>query len=702
MKGFVDAFALSTAALSFALMGSAFADHGAGKSRYTLSSLNAPDPIFVASGDSVPIEVTAEPAALARKLAVRLNGDDVTFALSSDGVGNLSGTVTGLQPGINTFEVFESRQAKIPVATLKIARARAPVVACSADSFPAAALPVPNTIVTSVTPVNASGNAPAHCLINGTINAGRVGTPTPTPTPESRYTYQITWQARLPNAWNSKFHMPGGGGTDGSVPGTTGRLDEGYAAAANDSGHSNARNNDPLAGGTASFGTDFQARVDFAYNAIDVTTQTAKALVNLYYGMPPAYSYFEGCSMGGREAMMVTQRFPTYFNGVVSGDPALGFPKAAVKNVYYAHQLGALAASMGLINSFGVPFVNNTYTLQDLQLVSKAILTACDALDGLADGMVNNSQACTTAVVRPQLDAVQCSGAKTPTCLTGEQITTLVNLYDKGAPNSQGVPQYAKWMWDPGIAGCTSPVDCNAPDSTNIGQGWRSWNIGAYNPNFVPNVSSTANGATILNLGGGAVPLIHATPPYLPSPTANGALTQQLMTMDLDEMAQRIFATTPDYPVSSWDLLNTNATDMSPFKNAGGKLVIWQPQSGGPFSPQYMVDWYTEMNSAMRGGKGNFAAAKSFARLFLMPGANHCGGGPATSNADFFSPVVNWVENGVAPESIVGTAPNATPWPGRTRPLCTYPRYAHYTGSGDINDAANFVCRADTDDDGED
>ena len=689
MKSYATAVALS---LAFA--GSALAD----QSRYALSSLNTPDPLFVASGDSVPINVTSTPAPLARKVALRLNGQDVTSALSPSGAGSMTGTVAGLQPGINTFELFETAQSAKAIATLKVALARSPAVGCSRDSFPVSELPVPNTAITSVAMVN---TPVPHCLVSGTINAGRVGTPTPTPTPQSRYTYQITWQARLPSAWNSKFYMPGGAGTDGSVPGTTSRLAQGYAAAANDSGHNNGTNTDPLAGGTASFGTDFQARVDFAYNAIDVTTQTAKRLVEIYYGERPAYSYFEGCSMGGREAMMVTQRFPSYFNGVVVGDPALGFSKAGVKNVYYAHQLGALATSMGLINGFGVPYVNNTYTLQDLQLVSKAILAACDALDGLVDGMVNNSQACTTAVVQPQLNALQCFGDKAAGCLTADQITTIVNLYDKGAPNSQGVPQYAKWMWDPGIAGCTSPADCNAPDSTNIGTGWRSWNIGSYNASFVPNVTKIANTATILSLGGGAVPIIHSTPPMLPSPTANDGLAAQMITMDFDDMAQRIFATTPQYPVSSWDLLNTNATDLSPFKNAGGKVVIWQPQSGGPFSPQYMVDWYTEMNGAMPGGKDNFAAAKSFARLFLVPGANHCGGGPATSSADFFSPVVNWVENGVAPESVVGTAPNATPWPGRTRPLCPYPQYAHYKGTGDVDDAASFECRADSDD-GED
>jgi hypothetical protein len=235
---------------------------------YTITSQNTPDPIFT-SGDAVPITVTATPESAIRRASVLLNGQDVTSALASSGPGAVSGTVHGLVPGINTLEVLRNSHEKKPVASLKISRAKAPVLACSAASFPASALPVPNTAITSVAAVAATSTVPAHCLVIGTINAGRVGTPTPTATPPSRYTYAINWQARLPDAWNSKFHMPGGGGTDGSVPGTTTRLRQGYAAAANDSGHSNAVNSDPLAGGTASFGTDYLARVDFAYNAID-------------------------------------------------------------------------------------------------------------------------------------------------------------------------------------------------------------------------------------------------------------------------------------------------------------------------------------------------------------------------------------------------------------------------------------------------
>jgi feruloyl esterase len=677
----------------------AHADSDEARNHYTLTSLNTPDPVFVATGSSVPISVTATPASLIGKVAVKLNGDDVTSALSLSGSGALSGTVTGLQPGINTFELLESAHSKKVVATLKVALARGPAVNCSVDSFPASALPVPNTVVTSAAIVS---TPVPHCLINGTINAGRVGTQTPTPTPPSRYTYQITWQARLPTAWNSKFDMPGGGGTDGSVPGTTGRLAQGYAEAANDSGHNSVTNSDPLAGGSASFGTDYLARVDFAYNAIDVTTQTGKRLVELYYGQAPAYSYFEGCSMGGREAMMVTQRLPSYFDGSVSGDPAFRITKVGVWAAYEGQHLAELARTRDLISGFGVPFANNTFTNQDLQLISNAVLQACDALDGLVDGMVTNPRACTTARVKPKLNALQCSGDKTPTCLAADQIDAILKIYTSGAPNSHGKPQYAPWMWDAGIAGCTSTVDCNTPTATNINGGWRLWNVGSYNANFVPHVSMTPNGAlNFASLGGGAIPLLFATPPILPAPTANDGLANLIMNSDFDTLAASIFGTSAQFPRSDTDLLNVDSTNLRPFRDQGGKLIIWQPQTGGPFSPQDMVNWYTAMSRAMGGGEGN-KAAKNFARLFLIPGANHCGGGPSASGADWFSPMVNWVENGVAPEQVIGTAAaTGNPFPGRTRPLCPYPQYAHYKGTGDINLAASFVCRADGDDDDE-
>src|ERR1035437_5105850 len=337
--------------------------------------------------------------------------------------------------------------------------------------FPPNVAIVSATFTPAVAAVPATNTTPAiaavaeHCNIIGNINAGRIGAQSSAGVTQI---YAINFQVRLPTSWNGKLIMSGGGGTDGSVPNTLTNLNDGYATAANDSGHSGATNVDPLAGGSAAFGTDYQARVDFAYNAIDLTTRTAKALIATYYGRKSNFSYFQGCSMGGREAMMVTQRLPAYFDGVVAGDPAFRITKVGVWATYEGQQLASLAKSTGLISGNGVPFANNTFTDQDLQLVSNAILTACDGLDGLADGMVNNSQACTTAVVSPVLNALQCSGGKTAACLASGQITAITNIYTTGAPTSKGVAQYAPWMWDPGIAGCTSATDCNTPTATNI------------------------------------------------------------------------------------------------------------------------------------------------------------------------------------------------------------------------------------------
>ena len=659
---------------------------------YTISSLHAPDPVFVASGDSVPVRVDAALPNSLRRLVVTLNGRDVTMVLAPAGPQSLAGTVTGLQPGANLLEVFKNRGDARPVARLNVARAQGPTAPCSSVSFAVASLPVPNVLITSATPVAATATVPEHCVINGTIDAGRVGTPSSPTAPVSVHTYAIKWQVRLPTAWSGRFVTQGGGGLDGSIQNTTGGLSSGFAVAANDSGHDNAVNNDPLAAGTGSFGTDFQARVDFAYRAIDLTTQVAKGLIQAYYGQPQSYSYFEGCSMGGREAMMVTQKLPHAFDGVVVGDPAFKFSGVLAKSVYISQLFGKLAGSMGFFTPNGLPLASNAYTNQDLQIVSNAVLNACDALDGLVDGMVNKPMQCTTARVMPHLSARQCAGEKSASCLSADQVDTIRQYYE-GPVTPTGQRPYDGWMWDPGIAGCTSPQDCNSPTATNISGGWRTWNLGAYqaNPATAINTANAYSG----NRGGAAATVVVPSPPVLPSPIANEGTTRILMNYDLDAFVASTHATTPAFPISGSELFDVDATDLTPFSSRGGKVLIHQPQTGGPFSPLAMVHWYEQLNRHAQGTHANFAKLQSFARLFLVPGAQHCGGGPSTGNFDALPAVVNWVENGVAPERLIGTAAAATPWPGRTRPLCPYPAYAHYTGSGDIDRAENFVCRAD-------
>jgi hypothetical protein len=667
----------------FAVSSAAADDHAAS---FTIQSLHAPDPAFVTSGDGVEVRVTAAPAPAISSARVSLNGADVTSALAIDGAGALAGTVSGLRPGLNVLQVFHSNREHHAVARLTVAKAVGPAVPCAAGSFAGVTFPVPNTVISAVTPVAANATTPAHCLVTGTIDAGRVGAETSPGAPVARYTYAIGWAARLPDAWNSKFYMPGGGGLDGSVPNTAARLAMGYAEAASDSGHNNAVNNDPLAAGTGSFATDFPARVNFAHRAIDVTTQTGKALVAAYYGVGPVYSYFQGCSMGGREAMMVTEKLPTYFDGAIAGDPGFKFTAMTTHEVYDAQLLAALATAMGLTSAVGLPLANNTFTNQDLQLVSKAILDACDALDGLVDGMVNAFERCTTRQVMPRLRALACAGAKDPTCLLPAQLDALLMLY-------AGAPTYYPWSWDPGIAGCTSAVDCNTPTATNIAAGWRAWKIGSYQTNpatAVNNALDFTGGA-----GGAAITILAPTPPMLPAPVANEGVFDIVTHLDQAEYARLIHNTTSAFPVSSFDLLEVDSPDRSAFREHGGKLIITQPQSGGPFSPLAMVDWYRQLNRYEHGNRNDFTPARRFARLFMQPGAQHCGGGPSTSSFDALPYLVDWVENGNAPERILSTAPAATPWPKRTRPLCSYPAYAHYVGSGSIEDAANFVCAVD-------
>lgn len=551
--------------------------------------------------------------------------------------------------------------------------------AANRDLFP------PNVKVTTAELVAATAQLPEHCNLLGTMNE-RQGANS---SPGKAQTYAIKWQVRIPTLWNGRFYMPGGGGLDGSIPSTTGQLANGYAIAANDSGHDNNTNSDDLAASAGAFGTDFDARVDFAYRAIQLTTQLAKGFIVTYQDKDPQYSYFEGCSMGGREALMVTQRLPEQFDGVVAGDPALKFASVSAKSVYIAQLFGNLAKKQGEFSANGVPLASNTYTNQDLQLVSKAVLDACDALDGLTDGMVNQPLLCTTPRVKPKLDALRCTGAKTASCLTGDQIDTMVAYYDGPVTPSGNRPYYG-WMWDAGIAGCTSAADCNVPGATNIATGWRTWNLGTYQTNRATAVN-TASAYTAAR-GGAASTVVVPTPPVMPSPVANEALTNYVMNLDLDLYVSSLSRTTPEFPVSGYDLYETSSTDLSKFKAKGGKLLIYQPQTGGPFSPLAMVDYYQKLNAANGGSAFNYAQTQTFARLFMAPGMQHCSGGPST-NVSPFQSVVDWVEAGKAPDRVVGTAAASTPWPGRTRPLCPFPKTAVYTGQGSIENAENFACQ---------
>ena len=495
--------------------------------------------------------------------------------------------------------------------------------------------------------------------------------------------YAIKFHMRLPVQWNGKFFFEGGGGSNGIVGNAYGNLqgqqrnvalDLGYAVVSQDSGHDNAVNNDPERNGTLTHAFDPQARLDHGYNSYDQVTQVAKALIRVHYGRGPERSYFVGCSEGGREAMLVSQRFPDYFDGILACAPGFQLPKAALfGEVWDTQTLAELAVKLGIYDKDGMPFLNKTFTDEDLAIVSNAVLGACDALDGLADGIVDNSPACTKDVVAKKLAEVTCKGPKRSTCLLPSQVTTIEKIY-AGARNSKGEILYSDWAWDRGMGGKMG--GSAPPDAYNMG--WRVWKMGVYD--------APANNSINTSLGALSVTSIFTTPPTATRLDSGGPM-KALLAVDLDRDAAKMDAETPLYPVSVTSYFMANSTDLSRFKARQGKLVIVHGVSDPIFSVNDTIHWYEQLNQVNQG------RAAEFVRIFAVPGMNHCGGGPATDQFDAFAALVNWTEKSFAPDKIVATAGAATPWPGRTRPLCAYPAQARYTGSGSIEDAANFTCR---------
>jgi feruloyl esterase len=593
-------------------------------------------------------------------------------------------------------------------ASAATAHADQPAVTCASLTT----LSLPNTQIISATPKAADSTGPARCNVIGVINK-RVSQQDP-----DHFTYGIAFAVNLPDSWSGRFEMMGGGGTDGSLngdpPGSGGtELKLGWAVAANDGGHEDApappfgqpqppgitwTDDDANAGGTAHFAVDEMAREDYGYNAFVQSTWIARRIIAHYYGRDPQYSYFWGCSDGGREAMMASQRFPSLFDGIIAANPGFNLPQAALAEAWDEQALAPLATT---VDANGQPNVATTFPPQDLAVASAAILNACDALDGLVDGIIDNYPACTNKVVYPALDAYTCSPTgphgNVPhggTCLTAAQVGALKKIY-AGPKNSKGEALYGSWYWDAGIWD---------PPAAGFALGWAAWNVSFFgNPAY--------NTAFNLTLGAGAIPMIFQTPPAVTP--VNGANSQEafVFNFNFDTQAPRIFSETDAYPQSSMDFMAAVSTDLQDFRARKGKLLIYNAINDGIFSSVPLVAWYRHMNRRMD------HRASEFARLFLVPNMAHCGGGPATVPVPFGRPgallesITGWVEHGVAPDRIIGqySASPTSPFTGAefdprvavnfpsgpnggTRPICPYPQQTRYSGAGPTNSAASFVC----------
>lgn len=473
-----------------------------------------------------------------------------------------------------------------------------------------------------------------HCVITGSIDprTGTDGKP-----------YAIGFELSLPDDWNGRFLYLGGGGNDGTLrdttlsstisAGTPSPLGQGYAVVSADAGHQ---------GASASFGADPQARIDHAYNAHDKTALAAKALIDWRYGRKPDYAYFSGCSGGGRQGMMFSQRFPDYFDGITAGAPAMRVSSGAtVAAMWNNRKLSDIAPA----GQDGKLVLSRAFSNSDMTLVADAVLAACDADDGVLDGMVQNTRAC-----RFDPAVLQCAGEKTEQCISAPQVGALKDIFG-GPKDSGGTPLYTTQPWDSGIRDA----------------GWRAWTLGS-------STTSTPNSFYNVLMADALVNEFFTPPDPSFKP----------LDFNFDTDPARMQAFSAVYDTYRDDKLQA-------YQARGGKMLFIHGMADPIFSANEVVAYYERLAA----NNGGIAATQKFARTFLVPGMAHCAGGPATDNFDSLQTMVDWVEKGKAPDTITARASASNAYfPNRTRPLCAYPKFAKYKGSGSIEDAANFSCEA--------
>jgi feruloyl esterase len=535
-----------------------------------------------------------------------------------------------------------------------------PGFAADCAAVTTASLNLPSVTITAAAVSEPDKGLPRHCLVTGKVNE-RTGL--------DGKAYAIQFEMRLPDDWNGRFLHQVNGGNDGVVvpaygdrvdaPSTGGTppLARGFAVLSSDSGH---QGKDPanaalgLAGGAA-FGLDPQARRDYGYSADITLSPVAKAIIALYYGRKPVYSYMYGCSNGGRHTMVAASRMPEAYDGFLAGNPGFDLPKAAVQHAWDVQHLLKLD-----------PDIRKSITTDDARMMSTRVIEACDGLDGLKDGLVSNLKACQKTF---DFASLACKAGEADTCLPQVKVDALKAMF-AGPVNSKGEALYSDWPVDGGIG---------------LGN-WRLWKVESQIPPF-------NNHSLIATMGAASLSYIFTTPP-----TQTGGGTDQLIAFltafDFDKDAPKIFAKDATFPESAMDFMTPPDVAhpmLDGLRNAGHKLIVFHGQADPVFSLDDTIHWYDRLD-ADTGGE-----AAGFARLFALPGVTHCGGGPGLDKFDALGALVDWVEKGKAPDRIIATVNPANKdvpadWSRtRSRPLCPWPSFARY-GGGDAENAASFAC----------
>jgi feruloyl esterase len=460
--------------------------------------------------------------------------------------------------------------------------------------------------------VPASGAVPTYCKVNGTIAPA------------------LNFEMRLPDAWNGKLYYGGGGGYDGSIPAlSVPALTQGYASVASDSGHQGSAL-------SASFAlTDTVAAQLFGSLSVPTVMSTALESVTAAYGVPPSKSYFEGCSNGGREALMAVQRNPNLFDGVIARAPAYNW-------------VGFMGAFNRTAKALGAP--GGAFSTAKTALLATHVRDACDALDGIVDGVVSNPAACTPALVN--VAALRCAGGADTgdTCLSDAQLAVVTSWTTDAVFTGNGSFRNAGW---------------NLTGNEDDPGAWGAWETGG--GNVTGALQFLFQDTTVKN--------------YLARDPAATSLTYA----PWDQNQNALYAMAA--------LNDATNTDIRPFINSGGKLILWHGGNDAALSVNATAEYVANMRNAV--GATN---ADASTRFYVAPGVDHCAGGPGADTTDLLTVLDQWVTKDAAPATLTAEKRDAAGALTFSRPLCQYPQYPKYTGPA--NDAAaaklaaNYTCTA--------
>ena len=420
-------------------------------------------------------------------------------------------------------------------------------------------------------------------------------------------------------AWNGRLQSEGGGGFAGSVAIPVNSISGGYIGIQTDTGHN---------GGGGAFGMltpvpngapNVQLQTDFAYRSLHEMAVIGKQLAQAFYGALPVFSYWNGCSTGGRQGLRMAQDYPGDYDGILAGAPAVHFDRLGVAQTW---------PQLPMLLDTGAPISSAKESL-----AVNAAINACDATDGVSDGVITDPRKCTYNPVNDATITKASCTSSDNTCLTPQEAGAILKIWN-GPTNLQGKKLWYGYQRGASLTSVAGPTLNSIP--LQQAQYWiyfdPTWTVNQLNyASFQPFMQKT--------------------------------------------MAMMNALTASENP------------DLSAFRNHGGRIVMWQGFADQLIPSEDSIDYYDSVTNFLGGG---YAATQQWYRHFMAPGVAHCGGGVGPQPQNLFPAVVNWVENGVAPDTILATK-SLTGGGTQSRPLCPYPAMAKYI-SGDPNNAANFVC----------